>query len=389
MKEAQTISRKALFDAAERIVVKVGTGVLTYDRDPKVNTINQLVRNVSWLIDQERQVILVSSGAIGLGVGKVNLKAKPTDIPQKQAAAAVGQPSLMLAYEKAFNRYGKKVGQVLLTRDDLCNRRRYLNARNTLNVLLDWAVVPIVNENDTVVVDELKFGDNDNLSAMITHLMDADLLISLTDIDGFYDKDPQVHTDATLYPLIFDISPAMEQAACDIPGALGTGGMSSKLRTAKKVTTGGVPMVIANGLKPNTLKEIFRGKAVGTLFMPQARKLARRKCWIAFTLKEKGAIKVDKGAARAICKQGKSLLPIGITHVEGNFGEGAMVACLDHEDTPFAKGLVNYKSSDIRKLQGLRTNQIETVLGHKHYDEVIHRDNLVITRRGMEESSCQ
>jgi len=388
MNNGQTISRKELLDAAERVVVKVGTGVLTYDRDPKVNTIHQLVRNISWLIDQGRQVILVSSGAIGLGVGKVNLGAKPTDIPQKQAAAAVGQPSLMLSYEKAFSRYGKKVGQVLLTRDDLCNRRRYLNARNTLNVLLDWAVVPIVNENDTVVVDELKFGDNDNLSAMITHLMDAHVLVTLTDIDGFYDKDPQSHADAALYPVVFDISPAMEQAACDIPGALGTGGMSSKLRTAKKVTTGGVPMVIANGLKPNTLKEIFTGQSVGTLFMPRARKLARRKCWIAFTLKEKGVIKVDKGAAEAICRQGKSLLPIGITHVEGNFGEGAMVRCLDPEDQPFAKGLVNYKASDIRKLQGLKTNQIESVLGHKHYDEVIHRDNLVITRGGMEEPPC-
>ena len=389
MNDEQTVSRRHLFDTAERVVVKVGTGVLTYSRDPKVNTIRQLVRDISWLIDQGRQVILVSSGAIGLGVGKVRLQAKPTDIPQKQAAAAVGQPSLILAYEEAFSRHGKKVAQILLTRDDLCNRRRYLNARNTLNVLLDWAIVPIVNENDTVVVDELKFGDNDNLSAMITHLMDAQVLISLTDIDGFYDKDPHLHADARLYPLVFDISASMEQAARDIPGALGTGGMSSKLRTAKKVTTGGVPMVIASGLKPNTLRDIFTGKAVGTLFMPAARKMPRRKCWIAFTLKEKGAIKVDKGATEAICRQGKSLLPIGITHVEGNFSEGAMVSCLDHEDIPFAKGLVNYKASDIRKLQGLRTNQIESVLGHKYYDEVIHRDNLVITRGATEEPPCQ
>ncbi len=389
MTEEQTLSRKQLFDAAERVVVKVGTGVLTYKQDPQINTIDQLVRNISWLIDQGREVILVSSGAIGLGVGKVNLKAKPTDIPQKQAAAAVGQPSLILAYEKAFSRYQKKVAQVLLTRDDLCNRRRYLNARNTLNVLLDWGIVPIVNENDTVVVDELKFGDNDNLSAMITHLMDAQVLVSLTDIDGFYDKDPQVHPDAALYPIVFNISPAMEQAACDIPGTLGTGGMASKIRTAKKVTTGGIPMVIANGLKATTLKDIFLGKSVGTLFMPGSRKLARRKCWIAFTLKEKGAIKVDKGAAHAMCNQGKSLLPIGIIDVEGSFGQGAMVSCLDEDNTAFAKGLVNYKASDIRKLQGVRTNQIETVLGHKHYDEVIHRDNLVITRDGVEDQSCQ
>jgi glutamate 5-kinase len=388
MNEQEVVSRRQLVDSAARIVVKVGTGVLTYHQNPRINPIRQLVKGIAGLIEQGREVILVSSGAIGLGVGKINLKAKPTDIPQKQAAAAVGQPSLMLAYEKSFSRYQKKVAQVLLTRDDLCNRRRYLNARNTLNVLLDWNVVPIVNENDTVVVDELKFGDNDNLSAMITHLMDAHVLISLTDTDGFYDKDPQTHEDASLYPLISKITTAMEEAACDIPGALGTGGMSSKITTAKKVTTGGVPMVIANGLRPNTLRDIFQGKSVGTLFMPQARKMASRKCWIAFTLKQKGVIKVDEGAAEAITKQGKSLLPIGITHVQGNFGEGAMVSCVNHEDMPFAKGLVNYAAADIRKLQGLRTNQIKTVLGHKFYDEVIHRDNLVITVGGTEETPC-
>ncbi len=381
--------RKELFSRIKRVVIKVGTGVLTGDHDLRMRVIGQLARQISWLMNQGLQVILVSSGAIGSGVRKVGMTQMPADIPHKQAAAAVGQPSLMLAYERAFARYKKKVAQILLTRDDLCNRRRNLNARNTLNVLLGWEILPIINENDTVVVDELKFGDNDNLSAMITHLMDAQMLINLTDIDGLYDKDPQVYKDASLVPMVSKIDRAMEQAACDIPGALGTGGMLSKVQTAKKITTSGIPMVIAGGVKPDILKNLFQGKDTGTLFLPRRQKMASRKCWIAFTLEAKGDIKVDRGAARAICRDGRSLLPIGILDVEGTFNEGAMVRCVDPDGVPFARGLVNYKSRDIRQLKGLRTNQIEKRLGHKHYDEVIHRDNLVITLDESEEASCQ
>ncbi|NVM21106.1 MAG: glutamate 5-kinase [Desulfobacterales bacterium] len=373
--------RKDLFDRVKRAVIKVGTGVLTHEQDLNAGVIKRLARGVSVLMDQGCQVIVVSSGAIASGMKKVGMTERPADIPHTQAVAAVGQSRLMLEYEKAFARYQKKVAQVLLTRDDLCHRRRYLNARNTLNVLLDWRIVPIINENDTVVVEELKFGDNDNLSAMVTHLMDAHVLINLTDIDGLYDKDPRVHKDASLVSFVSKIDRALERAACDIPGALGTGGMSSKVQTAKKITTSGIPMVIASGLKPNILNSLFQGKDVGTLFLPKREKMTSRKCWIAFTLKAKGAIKVDMGAARAICKQGKSLLPIGIIGVEGEFGEGAMVRCIDADGMPFARGLVNYKASDIRKLMGLKTNQIAQRLGHKHYDEVIHRDNLVIVVR--------
>jgi glutamate 5-kinase len=381
--------RKELFGDVKRAVIKVGTGVLTRNHDLSVRIVSRLAREVSGLMDQGRQVLLVSSGAIGSGMKKVGIKDRPKDIPHKQAVAAVGQSRLMLEYEKAFARHKKKVAQILLTRDDLCNRRRYLNARNTLNVLLDWKIVPIINENDTVVVEELKFGDNDNLSAMITHLMDAQALIILTDIDGLYDKDPRVHRDASLMPLVSRIDRAMERAARDIPGPLGTGGMLSKVQTARKVTTGGIPMVIASGLKPNILKSIFEGKDEGTLFLPRTQKMTSRKCWIAFTLKAKGAIKVDGGAARAICKQGKSLLPIGITGVDGEFREGAMVRCLDPDGVSFARGLVNYKASDIRKVMRLKTNQIEQRLGYKHYDEVIHRDNLVITLDDKEGPICQ
>jgi glutamate 5-kinase len=371
--------RRDLFSRVRRTVVKVGSGVLTHDDGFNTRVIKRLAREISALMDQGHQVILVSSGAIASGMKKMDMAVRPADIPHKQAVAAIGQPRLMLEYEKSFAHYQKKAAQILLTRDDLSNRRRYLNARNTINVLLDWSIVPIINENDTVVVEELKFGDNDNLSAMITHLMDAQMLINLTDIDGFYDKDPGSHKDALLIPLVSRIDRAMEKAALDIPGAFGMGGMSSKLQTAKKVTMSGIPMVIASGLKANILKRLFDGKDVGTLFLPRRQRMGSRKCWIGFTLKAKGTIKVDKGAAKAMFKQGRSLLPIGILDVEGDFGVGAAVSCIDPDGVPFARGLVNYTASDIRKLMGVKTDQIEQRLGYKHYDEVIHRDNLVIT----------
>ena len=381
--------RRDLFDRVRRAVVKVGSGVLTHDQGLNTRVIGRLAREVSILMGQGRQVILVSSGAIASGMKKMDMSERPSDIPHKQAVAAIGQSRLMLEYEKSFAHYQKKAAQILLTRDDLCNRRRYLNARNTINVLLDWKIVPIINENDTVVVEELKFGDNDNLSAMITHLMDAQILINLTDIDGFCDKDPRVHKDALIMPLVSRIDRGMERAACDIPGAFGMGGMSSKIQTAKKVATSGIPMVIASGLKPNILKRLFEGRDVGTLFLPRKEKMGSRKCWIAFTLEAKGTIKVDRGAAKAIRKDGRSLLPIGILDVEGDFGVGAAVGCIDPDGVPFARGLVNYNAADIRKLSGLKTNQIQQRLGYKHYDEVIHRDNLVVTMDDKEGAICQ
>ncbi len=381
--------RKKLFDRVRRAVVKVGSGVLTYDQGLNAKVIKRLAREMSIIMDQGYEVIIVSSGAIASGMKKMNMAKRPSDIPHKQAAAAIGQPRLMLEYEKSFAHYQKKVAQILLTRDDLCNRRRYLNARNTINVLLNWKIVPIINENDTVVVEELKFGDNDNLSALITHLMDAQILINLTDIDGFYDKDPAAHKDALLIPLVSRIDRGMEKAACNIPGTLGMGGMSSKIQTAKKVTTSGIPMVIAGGLKPNILKRLFEGRDVGTLFLPKKEKMGSRKCWIAFTLKAKGTIKVDRGAVKAIHKDGRSLLPIGILDVEGDFGVGAAVGCIGPDGVPFARGLVNYNATDIRKLRGLKTNQIKQRLGYKYYNEVIHRDNLVITTDDKEGAICR
>ncbi|MBW2646060.1 MAG: glutamate 5-kinase [Deltaproteobacteria bacterium] len=371
--------RAEIISRVRRVVVKVGSGVLTKDLDLNTEIINRLAAEICWLIQTKGvEVLLVSSGAIASGLKKVGLSSHPADIPKKQATAAVGQSRLIMEYEKAFERCGQKVAQILLTMDDLSNRRRYLNARNTLYTLLGWDIVPIINENDTVVVKEIKFGDNDTLSAMITHLMDADLLINLTDIDGLHDKDPRVNSDATLFPLVRTIDRTLEKAACKTPGAVGTGGMYSKVQAAKKVTLSGIPMIIANGLVPDVLKRIFEAQEIGTLFLPRKERMASRKCWIAFTLKPKGVITVDQGARRAIVEQGKSLLPAGIIDVQGSFGIGAPVQCVDSNKKPIATGLVNYPASDIRKMMGLKTGQIEKQLGYKYYDEVIHRDNLVV-----------
>ena len=372
-------SRRVCFDSAKRIVVKIGSGVLSEENGLNLKAIRSISEQVCRLIDKGLEVVVVSSGAMASGTKKVGLSKRPDEIPKQQAVAAVGQAGLIMEYEKAFARYNKKVAQILLTSDDLSNRKRYLNARNTIYTLLSWQVVPIINENDTVVVEEIKFGDNDNLAAMIALLMDVDILINLTDIDGLYNKDPRKNRDAELIPLVSAIKKSIEKFASDIPGALGTGGMLSKIKAAKKVTAAGIPMVIANGEREDILTMLFSGKEHGTFFVPKKEKLASRKCWIAFSLKPKGIIIIDDGAAAAILKRGKSLLPSGIVGVEGDFSVGAPVKFKKRDNKILGTGLVNYSAADIRKIMGLKSNQIKNRLGQKPYDEVIHRDNLVIT----------
>ena len=372
--------RKICFEDAKRIVVKVGSGVLTEDNGLNLKALRSISRQICQLADRGLEIILVSSGAMASGIKKIGLSKRPDEIPKRQAIAAVGQAGLIMEYEKSFARYNKKVAQILLTSDDLVNRKRYLNARNTLCTLLSWQVIPIINENDTVVVEEIKFGDNDNLAAMITLLMDADILINLTDIDGLYTKDPRKNQDAELISVVTTIKKDIEKYASDIPGALGTGGMLSKIIAAKKVTAAGIPMLIARGEKHDILIKLFAGKEHGTFFIPKKEKLANRKCWIAFTLKPKGTIIIDDGAAAAILKSGKSLLPSGIVRVDGEFSVGAAVEFRrEGNDEILGTGLVNYSASDIRKIMGLKSGKIKKYLGHKSYDEVIHRDNLAIT----------
>ncbi|MGB6010475.1 MAG: glutamate 5-kinase [Desulfobacterales bacterium] len=372
-------NRKSIFNNAKRLVVKVGSNVLTEDHGLNLKAIRSISRQICRLIDSGLEVILISSGAMASGVKKVGLDKRPDEIPKRQAIAAVGQAGLIMEYEKAFARYHKKVAQILLTGDDLNNRIRYLNARNTLCMLLSWQVVPIINENDTVMIEEIQFGDNDNLAAMITLLMDADILVNLTDIDGLYTKNPRKYPDAELIPLVSTIRENIVKVAGDIPGPLGTGGMLSKINAARKVTASGIPMVIANGGKPDILIKLFSGKEIGTFFVSKKKKLKSRKCWIAFTLKPKGAIRIDDGAAAAILNRGKSLLPSGIVHVEGEFNVGDPVEFKNGDNETLGTGLVNYNSADIRKIMGFKSSQIKKILGHKPYDDVIHRDNLAIT----------
>ena len=372
-------NRETHLKKAKRVVVKIGSGVLTRNHGLNHEIIETISHQISQLWDTGCEVILVSSGAIAAGVKKIGFDKRPEGIPARQAAAAVGQAGLILSYEQTFSHYNRKVAQLLLTRDDLSNRRRYLNARNTINTLLDWGIVPIINENDTVVTEEIKLGDNDNLSAMITLLMDADILINLTDIDGLFDKDPRVHEDAALIKEVTTITKEMEAAACGIPGNLGTGGMLSKLKAAKKLSRSGIPMIIAGGKNQNILSELVSGKEFGTFFIPGKRRLNSRKCWIAYTLKPQGAICLDRGAEEAIVSRGKSILPIGITSVQGAFGMGAPVEIKDQEENILGRGLANYSSADIKSIMGMKTSAISSVLGSKPYDDVIHRDNLAIT----------
>jgi len=360
-------------------VVKVGSNVLTADTGLNLDAIASISSQICRLLDQGIQIILVSSGAMASGMKKMGFPKRPEAIPKRQAISAVGQADLIREWEKAFDRFGYKVAQILLTSEDLTSRKRYLNARNTMNTLLEWRVVPVINENDTIMVEEIKLGDNDNLAAMIALLLDADIFFNLTDIDGLYDKDPRVHPDARLIPRVTTFSKSIEKFAGEIPGALGTGGMLSKIKAARKVTASGIPMVIAKGYRSDILTRLAAGEAHGTYFEPKQQKLNRKKCWIGFTVNTQGTLRIDAGAARALLNNGKSLLPSGIVDVEGQFPVGAAVAVMAEGDRLIGNGLVNYNAEDIRTIMGLKTSQIKGRLGQKTYDEVIHRDNLVVT----------
>ena len=374
------VDRKNMYSKVKRVVIKVGSAVLTGSGEGlDQKRMEQLAAEVASIMDQGREVILVSSGAIAAGLAKLGLKkTRGMPLPLKQAAAAVGQSGLMWMYEKTFGSHGKKVAQVLLTREDLSSRARFLNARNTLQTLLEYGVVPVINENDTVAVDEIKFGDNDNLSGMVVHLADADLLVILSDIDGLYTADPRIDPSAELIPVVEKITAEMERGAGDAQTSVGTGGMRSKIMTAKKVGAYGVPMVIVNGRKHGSLQSLFEGKDIGSLFLPKEERNRSRQHWIAYTACSVGGIVVDDGGREALVHKGKSLLPGGITRIEGSFKAGDCVNCSDNRGNVFARGLTKYSSADLEKIKGLKTSQIVAVLGHKDYDEVIHRDDLVI-----------
>ncbi|HPD60662.1 MAG TPA: glutamate 5-kinase [Thermodesulfobacteriota bacterium] len=371
--------RTELIKKVRRVVIKIGSSVLTDSAtNINFNAFASIVDQIARIKENGIEPVIVSSGAIAIGMRKIGLKQRPQSIPLKQAAAAVGQSGLMENYERFFKEKNLKIGQVLLTNLILKERPLFLNARNTLFALLELGVIPIINENDSVIVDEIKLGDNDNLATITTNLVEADLLIILTDQDGLFEADPQTHKDVRLIPLVKKIDKKIESLASTRKSAHGVGGMETKIAAAKNATTYGVPVVIANGRFHGVLEAIFQGKDVGTLFLPQMSKLNSRKHWIAFTLKPRGKIFIDQGAEEAILKKGKSLLAIGITKAEGDFQFGDSVSIFNQHQQEIARGLVNYGSLEIKKIKGAPTKDIERILGYKYYDEVIKRDDLVV-----------
>jgi glutamate 5-kinase len=370
--------RKRVIGPVKRVVLKLGSSVVTNDEGLDHQVIGNIVDEVCRCKELGKEFIIVSSGAIAAGVRRLNLREGARTIPQKQAAASVGQTRLMAAYEEAFGRHGIGVGQMLLTKDDLTHRSRYLNARNTLMTLLSWDAVPIINENDTVVVQEIRFGDNDNLSALVATVADADLLLVLSDIEGFMDCDPRTNPDACLIPLVEDVTPEVKGLATGPSSKVGRGGMASKLAAAEIVTIAGIPMVIAKGKVPGIISCVLDAEVCGTLILPAKETIPARKHWIRYNLEPEGELEVDSGAAAAISCNGKSLLPIGVTAVRGTFEHGAKVEVCNHTGKKLAAGLVNYSSEELEKIMGRQTVEISWLLGYRNTEEAIHADNLVL-----------
>lgn len=369
---------------AKRIVIKVGTSTLAHSTGKlNLNRMEQLVRQLVDMQNQGREVVLVSSGAIGIGMGRLGLEERPASIVERQAIAAVGQCLLMQIYEKIFSEYGQIVAQILLTRGDISDRKRYLNARNTILTLLKYRVIPIINENDTVATEELKnkIGENDSLSALVTGLIEADLLILLSDIDGLYTADPKKDPTATFVPLVSEIDNQISKMAGGAGSELGTGGMLTKLEAAKMATAAGASMVLMNGRNPAKIQSIFEGTPDGTVFMSSQPPVNSRKRWIAYGPVVNGELVIDNGAERALLKRGTSLLPSGIVDLHGEFEEGDLIRILDMEQHELGRGLTNYSKEHLLKIKGKKSAEIEMILGYKAADEVIHRDNLVITAK--------
>ena len=372
---------------AKRIVFKFGTNVLTRsDGDIALSRIYSFIESIADLKKQGKEVIIVTSGAVGLGVKKLKFDEKPTLVHLKQACAAIGQGQLTTIYEEGFDKFGITSAQILLTEEDFSNRRRYLSLRNTLNALLELDAIPIINQNDTVCSSELEcfvsddvkvcFGDNDKLSALVMSKLDADLLVILSDVDGLFDDNPNTNKDAKLISSVDNLTPDIEALGFEA-SKRGRGGMKTKLEAAKVVMHSGGMAIIANGKTPDIIEDIFSGKEVGTLFLPMEN-LSGKKRWIAYATNIIGKIKINNGAKRALIEKNASLLPSGILKINNYFKKGDVVSIVDMEDHEFAKGMVNYSSVDCKKIIGKQSDDIEEILGHKNYDAVITRDNIVI-----------
>ena len=362
---------------AKRIVVKVGTSTITYANGKRnFSQIDRLARELSDLQNQGKEMILVSSGAVAVGVDRLGLPAKPATIPGKQACAAVGQGVLMHTYEKLFADYGQIVAQVLITRTEAIDRHRYTNCRNTFMTLLQQGVIPIVNENDVVALDELKIGDNDNMSALVAGIVDADLVIILSDIDGVYTANPQTHPEAKLLDEIKEITPEVEALAGGSGSNLGTGGMMTKIEAAKIAVNSGVTMFIAPGDRDGVITSIMAGDTLGTVFPPKEEHLKARKGWLAFGKRIAGVLTVDAGCAKAL-QAGSSLLAVGIVATEGDYQAGGTVRVLTMDNREIARGIINYDSRDVQAVMGRKTSELADLIQGEFHEEIIHRDNMV------------
>ena len=375
--ENQLAHKTRLLRHVRRAVVKVGSNVLSGPQGLRRERVRALAGEIAALVARGRQLVVVTSGAVATGAPR--LGARRHRLEWRQAAAAVGQIGLMTAYERAFAAHERIVAQVLLTHTDLSDRRRYLNARHTLRTLLDLGVVPIVNENDTVAVEELKFGDNDHLSALTASLVEADLLVVLSDVEGLHTRDPRLDPEAGLVRLARADDPAMREVAGPARSEVGTGGMASKVAAAREAAAVGIPTIIADGTVDGVLAAVFEPSVeVGTLILADGDRLAHRKHWIAYALKPSGALHLDAGAEHAVAESGRSLLPSGVRAIEGSFGVGDCVRCIGPDGREFARGLVNYTAAELDKIKGVHTREVERLLGYKASDEVIHRDDLVV-----------
>lgn len=371
--------RAYVLSQARRLVMKIGSSILAAPSTGlRLDHIQRLANEIGQLKRDKRDIVLVSSGAIVAGIEKLGLKAYPHTLPLKQAAASAGQSRLLRTYENSFQEAGHNIAQVLLTHQDLTDRKRFLNARHTLTTLLSLGVIPVINENDAVAVEEIRFGDNDTLAAQVAHLVDADLLVILSDVDGLFTQDPRRHPDATLIGEITDMTPDIERSAGCSRSQESRGGMVTKIQAAKLVGQYGLPTLLLNGETPGLVPRIFAGADGGTLFLPQGRKRHSRKHWIAGTLRSRGQLILDSGAVEALTHRGKSLLPSGILEVKGTFVAGDPVSCVDTDGKEFARGLVNVSSAVVSAIKGRRTQDIEREMGVQEYEEVIHRDNLAL-----------
>lgn len=364
---------------SKRWVVKIGSALLTadgagLDREAIRDWVMQMVA----LRARGIELVLVSSGAVAEGMMRLGWASRPHALHELQAAAAVGQMGLVQAYESNFQRHDIHTAQVLLTHDDLSNRQRYLNARNTLRTLLELGVLPVVNENDTVVTDEICFGDNDTLAALVTNLVEADALIILTDQAGLFDRDPRKHADAQLLREARATDESLDEMVGGSAGGLGRGGMLTKLRAARLAARSGAGTVIAFGREPQVLERIASAERLGTLLLPEQEAQAARKQWLAGHLQLRGSLCLDAGAVKVLRESGRSLLPVGVVAVDGDFERGEAVACVDKVGREIARGLVNYSASDARRIMGRPSRELEAILGHVDEPEMIHRDNLVL-----------